>query len=557
MLKKFLIFTILFLYQTNSKSASTASQDFNQKYISKYMSGLISHGNQDNKKAIEFFNSSKKLLKIHPNFLNNYIYSLVEYGEINQAIKAINEFDRSGSNTSFEANIISISGEIKDKNFENAKQKILELENYQKQTNLEIFIQNTLKSYLEVFVNKKIETKSQNYGTLSLIALAFQEAYLESNYNSKYFLRIINSDNGDYSRYLFFHLTDIINKNDTELAIEISDTINYYESTLLLSQSKKWIENRNFNKFKKYFSFNSEEDILAEFFFLISNLYSSQENYKQSNFYLNIANYLNPKFYFNLTMLVENYYMIDDFEKSKSILNNFQKDDQIYQWYKIKKIAQIISIQKNDNLSIKYIEDNFKKISKPDSKMFYDLANLYRQFKMYNKSIDNYNIILDRFQLDDLSKASILYRRGTSYERLGNYSASDKDLLNSLKLNYDEAYVLNYLAYNWLERNHKIVDAIDMLKKANSLKPDDAFICDSLGWAYYLNGDLFDAEKFILKALELKPNDPVIMDHYGDILWKLGNKLQAKYFWKNAIKFEDSEDIDFKYINKKLLYGLS
>ena len=557
MFKRFLIFTLLFLYQTNLKSASTVSQDFNQKYVSKYMSALISHGNQDNKRSIEYFNSSKKLINLHPNFLNNYIYSLVEYGKINQAIKAISQFDKSKSKISFEANIISITGEIKNKNFENAKQKILELENYQNQTNLEIFIQNTLKSYLEVFVNKKIETKSQNYGTLSLIALAFQEAYLESNYNSKYFLRIMNSEDGDYSRYLFFHLKDIINKNDNELAIEISDTINYYESTLLLSQSKKWIENRNFNKFKKYFSFNSEEDILAEFFFLISNLYSSQENYKQSNFYLNIANYLNPKFYFNLTMLVENYYMIDDFEKSKSILNNFQKDDQIYQWYKIKKIAQIISIQKNDNLSIKYIEDNFKKISKPDSKMFYDLANLYRQFKMYNKSIDNYNLILDRFQLDDLSKASILYRRGTSYERLGNYSASDKDLLNSLKLNYDEAYVLNYLAYNWLERNHKIVDAIDMLKKANSLKPDDAFICDSLGWAYYLNGNLFDAEKFILKALELKPNDPVIMDHYGDILWKLGNKLQAKYFWKNAIKFEDSEDIDFKYINKKLLYGLS
>ena len=65
----------------------------------------------------------------------------------------------------------------------------------------------------------------------------------------------MNSEDGDYSRYLFFHLTDIINKNDTELAIEISETINYYESTLLLSQSKKWIENRNFNKFQKYFSF--------------------------------------------------------------------------------------------------------------------------------------------------------------------------------------------------------------------------------------------------------------------------------------------------------------
>ena len=521
------------------------------------MSALISHGNQDNKKAIEFFNSSKKLLKIHPNFLNNYIYSLVEYGEINQAIKAITEFGKSDSNVSFEANIISIIGEIKDKNFENARQKILELENYQKQTNLEIFIQNTLKSYLNVFINKKIDERSQNYGSLSLIALAFQEAYLESNYNSKYFLRIINSDDGDYSRYLFFHLIDIINKNDTELAIEISKTINYFDSTLLLSQSKKWIEDRNFNKFKKYFTFNSEEDILAEFFFLISNLYSSQENYKKSNFYLNIASYLNPKFYFNLTMLAENYYMIGDFEKSKFILNNFKKDDNIYQWYKVKKIAQIISIQKNDDLSLKYIEDNFKKISKPDSKMFYDLANIYRQFKIYDKSIDHYNIVLEKFVLDDFSKASILYKRGTSYERLGKYLMSDKDLLNSLKLNSNKPYVLNYLAYNWLERRHKIVEAIDMLKKANSLKPDDAFICDSLGWAYFLNGNLFYAEKYILKAIELKPNDSVIMDHYGDILWKLGNKLQAKYFWKNAIKSKDSNEIDFDYINKKLLYGLS
>ena len=107
-----------------------------------------------------------------------------------------------------------------------------------------------------------------------------------------------------------------------------------------------------------------------------------------------------------------------------------------------------------------------------------------------------------------------------------------------------------------MERNHKIVDAIDMLKKANSLKPDDAFICDSLGWAYYLNGNLFDAEKFILKALELKPNDPVIMDHYGDILWKLGNKLQAKYFWKNVLEMEDVEEEMIRNINKKLIAGL-
>ena len=97
MFKRFLIFTLLFLYQTNLKSASTVSQDFNQKYVSKYMSALISYGNQDNKRSIEYFNSSKKLINLHPNFLNNYIYSLVEYGKINQAIKAISQLDKSKS----------------------------------------------------------------------------------------------------------------------------------------------------------------------------------------------------------------------------------------------------------------------------------------------------------------------------------------------------------------------------------------------------------------------------------------------------------------------------
>ena len=88
MFKRFLIFTLLFLYQTNLKSASTVSQDFNQKYVSKYMSALISHGNQDNKRSIEYFNSSKKLINLHPNFLNNYIYSLVEYGKIKSSYKS-------------------------------------------------------------------------------------------------------------------------------------------------------------------------------------------------------------------------------------------------------------------------------------------------------------------------------------------------------------------------------------------------------------------------------------------------------------------------------------
>ena len=67
--------------------------------------------------------------------------------------------------------------------------------------------------------------------------------------------------------------------------------------------------------------------------------------------------------------------------------------------------------------------------------------------------------------MDDnsLIKSDILYRRGGSYERIGKYEYSDKDLLNALKIDPDDAYILNYLAYSWLERAFKINEAIKML----------------------------------------------------------------------------------------------
>ena len=80
------------------------------------------------------------------------------------------------------------------------------------------------------------------------------------------------------------------------------------------------IENNNFDNFSKIFTCKSENDILAEIFFLISNLYSSQEDYEMSNFYLNISNYLNPKFKFNLSLASENFYLMNkDLDLKKSI----------------------------------------------------------------------------------------------------------------------------------------------------------------------------------------------------------------------------------------------
>ena len=95
-----------------------------------------------------------------------------------------------------------------------------------------------------------------------------------------------------------------------------------------------------------------------------------------------------------------------------------------------------------------------------------------------------------------------------------------------------------------------------MLEKAYSLKKNDPYIIDSVGWAYYLIDDYLKAEKFLKRAVELMPEDPIVNDHYGDILWKLNRKIQARYFWKNVLKMDDVDHKMIKDVKIKLIKGL-
>ena len=158
---------------------------------------------------------------------------------------------------------------------------------------------------------------------------------------------------------------------------------------------------------------------------------------------------------------------------------------------------------------------------------------------------------------DESIYADLLYKRGGSYERIGNYEKSDIDLLAALKIIPDNSYVLNYLAYSWLERDYKINEAMIMLKKAYQLRKEDPYIIGSIGWAYYLIGDFINAEKLIIQAVMLMPDDPIVNDHYADILWKLDRKIQARYFWQYVLKLDETSDEMKEEVSRKILNGLS
>ena len=137
------------------------------------------------------------------------------------------------------------------------------------------------------------------------------------------------------------------------------------------------------------------------------------------------------------------------------------------------------------------------------------------------------------------------------------WEEAEKDLKKSLKIIPDQPFVLNYLAYSWLERKINISEAMEMLKKANELEQDNGYIIDSLAWAFYLSNDYVKAKEVVRRAVELMPYDPVINDHYGDILWKLDEKIQARYFWKHALNSENEDKEFIDSVNKKVIFGLA
>ena len=546
---------LLIIYQIPVYSKNNYINKFNYKDLSNYFSAKVSYDNQKNVDALKFFKSSKSLINKHNPYLKQYIFSLILEGKVKTAIKELKSNKNRKNSDFFEAYLLLIIDSINKNDFKKTTKYLNNLPKFSGNDTLNLIIYESLKNYNYLFENKRIPLNDSAFSNLSSISTAFQSCYLDEKQTQSYFVNLIHNNEVDYSRYIFFYINNLIEQNKFQTAKDTTDQIDSLNSSLLVMQTKNWIDNKKLEKFTEIFSCKSESNILSEFFYLIASLYSSQNDFEKSNFYINISNFLNPKFKFNLSLLAENYYKNNDYKKTENILNNFNENDDIYYWYKIKKKASIISNELGTQESLNFINSKFKKIKNPSLKILFDMANITKGFEEYETSILYYNKVLSKLSLNSESRAEILYRRGSCYERLGQFEKSDKDLLNSLEINPNDAYVLNYLAYSWLERNYKIDTSITMLEKAYKQKKNDPYILDSVGWAYYLVGDLIKAEQFLRKAIEIMPDDPIVNDHYGDILWVMNKKTQAKYYWQSVLNFENTEDDMKEKINIKLLKG--
>jgi tetratricopeptide (TPR) repeat protein len=149
----------------------------------------------------------------------------------------------------------------------------------------------------------------------------------------------------------------------------------------------------------------------------------------------------------------------------------------------------------------------------------------------------------------------IFYFRGICYERSKQWPKAEADFKTALELEQDNAYVLNYLGYSWIDQGVNLEEGMQMIRRAVDKRPDDGYIVDSLGWAYYRVGKYEEAVKHLERAVELRPEDPTINDHLGDAYWRVGRVLEARFQWSHARDLKPEPD-ELPKIEEKLQSGL-
>ncbi len=270
--------------------------------------------------------------------------------------------------------------------------------------------------------------------------------------------------------------------------------------------------------------------------------------------YLQLALYLEPNHALAMLALADLYEAMKKPELAIAIYDRVPATSPLKRNAEIQLGIDLDSLDRTDEAK-KHLEKLVA--AKPDDmEAIIALANIERERKQYDACADAYGKAIA--QLPEATRANwtLFYFRGICFERDKKWAMAEADMKKALELYPDQPHVLNYLGYSWVDQGMHLDEGMNMIKRSVEQRPDDGYIVDSLGWAYFRLGNYDEAVKNLERAVELKPVDPTINDHLGDVYWKVDRMLEAKFQWSHARDLKPDPD-DLKKIEEKLKTGLA
>lgn len=159
-------------------------------------------------------------------------------------------------------------------------------------------------------------------------------------------------------------------------------------------------------------------------------------------------------------------------------------------------------------------------------KLYLAQGEILRSELRYKEGVEMYSRALQQNRED----TTLLYARGLMAEKVDRLDMAEADLLKVISKEPDNADALNALGYTLADRTSRYKEALEYIKRAAELVPDDPAILDSLGWVSYRLGKFDDAIKWLSKAFD-KLEDAEIAAHYGEVLWHTDQKDKAREVW--------------------------
>ena len=156
-------------------------------------------------------------------------------------------------------------------------------------------------------------------------------------------------------------------------------------------------------------------------------------------------------------------------------------------------------------------------------------GEIFRSLHLYKEGFEMFSRVLIQ-KPDD---PDLLYARAIIAEKVDRIDITEKDLLKVLSAEPENVNALNALGYTLADRTSRLEEALDYIRRAAALVPDDPAILDSLGWVSYRLGRMDDALKWLGMAFN-KLKDAEIAAHYGEVLWKSNQQDKAREVWSRG-----------------------
>jgi len=270
--------------------------------------------------------------------------------------------------------------------------------------------------------------------------------------------------------------------------------------------------------------------------------------------YLQLALYLAPNHSLALLSLADLYESVKKPQMAIKIYERMPASSPLKRNAQIQLATNLDAADRSDE-AIKILKGVTAEAPK-DIEAIMALGNIERGRKKFGDCATTYTQAIDATPgVTDKNTWVTYYYRGICEERSKQWNKAEVDMRKALELQPEQPHVLNYLGYSWIDQGINLDEGMKMIKRAVDQRPDDGYIVDSLGWAFYRIGNFEDAVKNLERAIDLKPEDPTINDHLGDAYWRVGRTLEAKFQWAHARDLKPEAE-ELPKIEAKIANGL-